>query len=81
LFNQKKILFIVVSGILLGTISYGLQVSLKYFNEAVGDPEPVRFATVEKESPLKYHFEVLGSDFEINIDKNLVEEVKSYSFR
>jgi hypothetical protein len=81
LFKQGKLLFIVISGILVGTISYGLQQSLKYFNEAVGNPEPVRFATVEKVSPLKYHFIILGSDFEINIDNNLLREVKNYSIR
>ncbi|HAU31033.1 MAG: hypothetical protein XD78_0212 [Desulfotomaculum sp. 46_296] len=81
MFNQGKFLFIIISGILVGTVSYGLQQSLKYFNEAVGDPEPVRFATIKKISPLKYNFEVLGSVFEINIDKDLARKVKSYSFK
>ena len=80
MFNQEKMLFI-TSGILLGAMLCGLQISLKCFNQVMGNQEPARFATIEKISPFKYHFEVLGSDFEINIDRNLVKEVKSCRFR
>lgn len=81
MFNQRKLSFIVMSGILLGTILYSMHVSLLCFNETVGNQEPVRFATMEKISPLKYHFTVLGSVFKIEIDNNLIREVKCYSIR
>ncbi|HAG11135.1 MAG TPA: hypothetical protein DCK76_07100 [Desulfotomaculum sp.] len=67
--NQRKFLFIIISGILIGTVSYGLHQSLKCFNDAVGDPDPFRFAAMVKLSPLEYHFEVMGRDFEINVDR------------
>jgi len=73
-------LFIIIWGILLGTMLYGLQISLESFNQAVGNQEPVRFATIEKISPLKYHFEVLGSNFKVNIDSDLVREIKKLQF-
>ncbi len=73
MFNQGKFLFIIISGVLIGTVSYCLHQSLKCFNDVVGNPEPFRFAAMAKISPLEYHFEVMGRNFEINIERTWLE--------
>lgn len=78
---QRGILLIVAFGILLGTVLYGLQVSLAGFNDVVRPSPPLQLWSAEKIAAGGYRLEILGSNLVVRFPEDeWVKLVKNLGF-